>query len=173
MRQIYLTGKNVLKERNYFLTFVLIAVVFFGLFVYIPIATIPGNSLEFQLSIFSQKDYILMLLLAILVGLNFSLQIYSFNKQKEQYELVRSTGQVAVSGISGVFGSVVGTATCASCLAFFFGLIGLGTGSVLFVLKNQIYFLAGSIAVMLATLYFTVRKVNETCGSCGVKKIKR
>jgi len=151
---------------------VLIAVVFFGLFVYIPIATIPGNSLEFQLSIFSQKDYILMLLLAILVGLNFSLQIYSFNKQKEQYELVRSTGQVAVSGISGVFGSVVGTAACASCLTFLFGLIGLGTGSVFFVLNYQPYFLIGAIILLLISLYFASRKINGICERCQIDKRK-
>jgi len=170
MKQIYLAAINVLKERNYFLTFVLIAILFFGFFIYIPIVTIPGNDLGFQLSIYSQRDYILMFLLAALVGLNFSFQIYSFKKQKEQRDLFKSTGQVAASGLSGAFGAIVGTAACASCLAFFFGLIGLGAGSVIFVLNNQIYFLVGAIIAILISLYFTSRKVNGVCESCRIKK---
>jgi len=161
---------NVFKERNYFFAFVFIAIVFFALFVYIPVFTIPGNDLGFQLSIYSQRDYILMFLLAFLVGLNFSLQIYSFKKQREQQGLVKSTGRVAVSGLSGVFGAIVGTAACASCLAFFFGLIGLGAGSVIFVLNNQIYFLVGAIIALLISLYFVARKVNGICESCRIKK---
>lgn len=170
MKQIYLAAINVLKERNYFLTFALIAILFFGLFIYIPIVTIPGNDLGFQLSIYSQRDYTLMFLLASLVGLNFSLQIYSFKKQKEQRDLFKSTGQVAISGASGVFGVIVGTAACASCLAFFFGLIGLGAGSVIFVLNNQIYFLVGAIIAILISLYFVARKINGICDTCGVDK---
>jgi len=166
MKQIYLAAINVFKERNYFLAFALIAILFFGLFVFIPVVTIPGNDLRFQLSIYSQRDYILMFLLAILVGLNFSLQIYTFKKQKEQHDFFNSAGQVAVSGVSGMFGAIVGTAACASCLAFLFGLIGLGTGSVFFVLNNQTYFLVGAIALMLVSLYFTARKVNGICEKC-------
>jgi len=170
MKQIYFAAINVLKERNYFLTFALIAILFFGLFIYIPIVTIPGNDLGFQLSIYSQKDYALMFLLSALVGLNFSFQIYSFKKQKEQRDLFESTGQVAISGVSGVFGAVVGTAACASCIAFLFGLIGLGTGSVFFVLNNQSYFLVGAIIILILSLYLVSRNVNGICESCRIKK---
>jgi len=149
-------------------------IVFFGLFVFIPVMTIPGNDLRFQLSIYSQRDYTLMFLLASLVGLNFSLQVYTFKKQKEQHDLLKSTSQVAISGISGVFGAVVGTAACASCLAFFFGLIGLGAGSIIFVLNNQSYFLVGAIIALIISLYFTARKANGICDTCGLdKSIKR
>lgn len=173
MGQIYLVIINVFKERNYFLAFVLIAMVFFGLFIYIPVMTIPGNDMRFQLSIYSQKDYVLMFLLAMLVGLNFSLQIYSFKKQRKQHDLLKSTGQAAVSGISGVFGVIVGTAACVSCLAFFFGLIGLGVGSTIFVLNNQSYFLVGAIILLIISLYYTSKKVNGICNNCSIDKIKR
>jgi len=170
MKQIYFAAINVLKERNYFLTFALTAILFFGLFIYIPVATIPGNDLGFQLSIYSQKDYALMFLLSALVGLNVALQVYVFRKQKDERRLAKSTGQVAISGASGFFGAIVGTAACASCLAFFFGLIGLGTGSVFFVLNNQSYFLVGAIIAILISLYFVARKVNGICESCRIKK---
>ena len=168
MKQIYFAIENVFKERYYFLTFILIAIAFYGLFILVPVATIPGNDVKFQLSIYSQKDYILMLLLSVLVGLSVSLQVYIFKKQKEERDLVQSSGQVAVSGISGMFGAIVGTAACASCLAFFFGLIGLGAGSTLFVLNNQSYFLVGAIILLIISLYFASKKVNGICDNCNI-----
>jgi len=66
----------------------------------------------------------------------------------------------------GIFGTVVGAAACASCLASLFGLIGLGTGSVFFVLQNQIYFFLGAIIAMLISLYFAARKVKRACDKC-------
>lgn len=62
--------------------------------------------------------------------------------------------------------AIVGTAACASCLAFLFGIAGLGIGSVAFVLKYQTFFLFGSIALIVLSLYFTAGKVNKHCVSC-------
>lgn len=72
----------------------------------------------------------------------------------------------AATGISGVFGALVGTASCASCLASVFGLMGVGVGSALFVLSYQMYFLLGAIVLMSVSLYVTARKINNTCVSC-------
>jgi len=166
MKQILIAIKTIISKKWYLFSFLALVPLMFLFFVYIPVVTIPGNDLGFQLSIYSQRDYILMFLLAALVGLNFLFQIYSFKKQKEQHDFFNSAGQVAVSGVSGVFGAIVGTAACVSCLAFLFGLIGLGTGSVFFVLNNQTYFLVGAIALMLVSLYFTARKVNGICEKC-------
>jgi hypothetical protein len=104
--------------------------------------------------------------LAALVGLNVALQWYSIAQRKAQQNLPKSVAEGATLGALGVFGAVVGTSACASCLASLFGLIGLGTGSVFFVLKNQPYFLFGAIALMLlVSSYFTARKVNKVCAS--------
>ena len=94
------------------------------------------------------------------------MQAYIWKKQKERRDISQSVVQGTVSGAMGIFGTVVGTAACASCLASLFGLIGLGTGSVFFVLQNQIYFLLGAIIAMLISLYFAARKVNKVCTSC-------
>lgn len=138
---------------------------FFALFIVIPLITIPGNDLMFQLKIFRISDYFLMIFLAILVGLNLALQVYSF-KQKRARNITQSVAGGAISGVSGIFGAIVGTAACASCLASLFGLVGLGTGSLFFVLKNQQLFLFGAITFMLISLYFAARKVNKVCISC-------
>jgi len=164
--QTYLAIRTVIKKRNYALLVFIVAVPFFGLFILIPVITIPGNSFQFQLSIFRTRDYVLMAFLAVLVGLNFALQIYSFAQRKKQQKFSQPAMGGIAAGVSGVFGAIVGTAVCASCLASLFGLIGLGTGSVFFVLQNQLYFLLGAIALMFVSLYFAAKKVNRVCDFC-------
>jgi len=166
MQQIILASQKVLKNSKYQLLFAVTTVVFFCFFILIPLVTIPGNDLKFQLGIFRTRDYVLMAFLAVLVGLNLALQVYSFKQRGGTQKIPQSVMGGTVSGLSGIFGAVVGTAACASCLASLFGIIGLGTGSVFFVLKNQSYFLIGAIAVMLISLYFAARKINKICQSC-------
>lgn len=164
--QTCLAVKTVIKKPNYALLVFIAAMLFFGLFILIPVITIPGNSFQFQLSIFGTRDYVLMAFLAVLVGLNFALQIYSFAQRNKQQKFSQPEMGGIAAGVSGVFGAVVGTAACASCLASLFGLIGLGTGSVFFVLQNQSYFLIGTIVLMLVLLYFGARRVKRICDSC-------
>jgi len=164
--QTYSAIMVVIKKWNYALLVFIAAMLFFGLFILIPVITIPGNSFQFQLSIFGTRDYVLMAFLAVLVGLNFALQIYSFAQRNKQQKFSQPAMGGIAAGVSGVFGAVVGTAACASCLASLFGLIGLGTGSVFFVLQNQSYFLIGTIVLMLVLLYFGARRVKRICDSC-------
>jgi hypothetical protein len=166
MKNIYLAIRTVFGERKYFLVFILLSVIFFSLFIVIPLITIPGNDLMFQLHIFRTRDYSLMAFLAILVGTNLALQVYNWQKQRVKQKLSRAVTKGVSSGVFGIFGAVVGTAACASCLASLFSFIGLGTGSVFFVLKNQTLFLLGAIVAMLVSLYFVSRKINKMCHSC-------
>lgn len=166
LQQMHLAIKKVLRERNYFLIFAVATIIFLGFFILVPLVTIPGNNLKFQLGIFRSKDYLLMIFLAVLAGLNISLQVYSLKMGRGERKLTQSALERTSSGIFTIFGAVAGTAACASCLASLFGLIGLGTGSVFFVLKNQPYFLFGAIALMLISLFFAARKVNVICNSC-------
>lgn len=166
LQQIYNAATQVLGERKYVFSLLSFALLFFALFVFIPVATTPGNTLAFQLSIFRPQDYFLMILLALLVGLNFSMNIYVWRKSKQSANISQSAASGAAAGFGGAFAAIVGTATCASCLAFLFGIVGLGIGSVAFVLKYQTFFLLGAIALVLFSLYFTARKINKVCNSC-------
>lgn len=166
MNQTYLAISQTLKDRNSLIVFVIVALALFSLFIAMPIFTIPGNTLQFQLKTFRAQDYTLMLFLSILAGLNVALYWFSFRQRKENGVVSQAVAGGTASSIAGIFGAIVGTATCASCLAVIFGLIGLGTGSVFFVLKNQSYFLFGAIAVLLISLYFGSRKVSRICSSC-------
>lgn len=177
-QQVYNAATQVFGERRYIFILLSFALTFFALFVFIPVATTPGNTLAFQLSIFRAQDYVLMIFLALLVGLNFSMNIYVWRKQKQSVNISKSAASPVrnsisngasgtAAGFGGVFAAIVGTATCASCLAFLFGIVGLGIGSVAFVLKYQTFFILGAIALVLLSLYFTARKVNKHCASCN------
>lgn len=156
----------MLKERSYILAFFLFSFAALFLFVLIPVLSIPGNDLVFQLSIFRWQDYLLMLILAFLVGLNFSMNLYWQRKQKKLAGISKPTASGATVGISGAFAAIVGTATCASCLASLFAFFGLGMGSVAFVLQYQTFFLLGTITLMAISLDFTARKVLRICNLC-------
>lgn len=166
-QQIYSAISKALKDRGSFLVCATSSIISLAIFIALPIVTVPGNTLFYQLKIFRAQDYFLMLSLSVLIGLNFALQVYGMKQRKLRAVGVSQTvARGMMSGIIGMFGAMVGTATCASCLAFLFGLIGLGTGSVFFVLKHQIYFLGGSVLAMLISLYFAARKVNKICNAC-------
>ena len=165
-QQIYSVAKQVLRERKYFLALLIFALFFFALFIFIPVAAIPGNSFAFQLSIFRAQDYFLMIFLALLVGLNFSMNIYAWRERRQAADISKSAVSSSAAGFGGAFAAIVGTATCASCLASLFGIVGLGIGSVAFVLKYQTFFLLGAIALVILSLYFTARKIDKICDSC-------
>lgn len=167
IKLIYSAAIKVFAERIYLLLALLMTAFFFGVFIFIPLVTIPGNDLRFQLSIYTRENYVLMSFLAVLVGATFAMQIYAAKKQRMlRKSLPPALHSAALSGASGIFGSIVGTASCSLCLTSLFGFIGFGTGSILFVLQNQIYFLLGAIIAMLVSLYFTARKVVKICQKC-------
>ncbi len=166
MEQIYSVILVTFRYRKSLFVFIIAATIFFTLFIAIPVWTTPANTLSFQLNIFRTQDYVLMIFLAILTGFTMALQVYSYKLKKAKQVLSQSVLQSTASGGLGIFGSIIGTATCASCLATLFGLIGLGTGSVFFVLKNQTLFLLGAVITMFFSLYFSARKINKLCNSC-------
>lgn len=164
--QVWLATRQVLKTRNYFLIFIVSSALLFISLVIFPLFTIPGNTLAFQLKIFTIRNYLLMVFLSLLAGLNIALSWHGFAQQKKVSDASQAVAGGAVSAVAGVFGAVVATASCLGCLVALLGFVGLGVGSALFILKNQSYFLLGAIALMLISLYFSTRKVSGVCDSC-------
>ena len=161
---------SILKKRNYSLLFIGITILFFGISILIPVYTATNNNLTFQLKTYSGQDFILMAFLAGLIGLTFSLQIYAYKKRS--CTSLQSISQGATTGISGVFAAIVGTASCTSCLLPLFTIIGVGSDSVFFIFKNNIYFVLGIIILMFIFLYFTVKKIEKTQNPTKKKVIK-
>ncbi len=150
--------RRTLHSKNYLLIFLLIAFIFFSIFVLIPVFSIPGNSLSFQLEIFTFWNYVLMFSLAITISLMISMQIYAYKTKKS---VRRGVGRGAVGGFSSIMAGLFGTASCASCVAAIFGFLGLGT--VFFLIEYQWYIVGISLALVLLSIYLTSLSIERGC----------
>ncbi len=154
------SSKRTLHDKNYFLTFLIITLMFLSAFVLLPVLSIPGNSLSFQLGIFTFWNYVLMILLSGLIGLMISMQIYVYKIKKS----VRGVGRGVVGGFSSIAAGLFGTASCASCVAAIFGFLGAGT--VLFLIEKQWYIVGISLALVLLSIYLTSLNIEKNCETC-------
>lgn len=156
--------KAVLTAKNYLIIFLVLLPVVFLVFILIPVVAIPGNDFAFQLSIFTVKDYVLLSVLAPLVSLIITMQIFVFRRNRNIRENLKSAGLGAAGSYSGVIATVFATASCSSCVAVLLGF--LGTGVVFFAVENRWLFVSLAIGLMLASLYFSAKKINKVCTSC-------
>ena len=156
--------KLIFADRKYFLGFLLVAFAMFWLLLYIPIKTIPGNDLAFQISILTPKDWFLFIILPTLTALSVVMNIYILRNKKSIQDGASMAGQGSTGFLSGVIASVFGTATCASCVASIFGF--LGAGGVFFLLQYRTYVTLAAIILLLISLYFTSKRVLNACEEC-------
>lgn len=158
-RITYQTIQRMLKERKHRVLIGVLAAGMFFLFLLIPVLLIPGNSLTFQLTIFTIKDYVLLSVLALLAALNMNLQIYAYRQAK----MKAGKGTAATSG-SAFLAALFGTASCAGCLTTLLGFLGVGT--VLVLLKYRWLIVSITITIMLLSMYFTTQKIEGGCKNC-------
>jgi hypothetical protein len=164
MKNILVATKKVLREKLYLSLFILLSPIIFFIFLLFPVVTIPGNNFSFQISIFTPKDFAFLSVLALLVSLIITMQIFIFRKNKNIKENLRSAGVSVVGAYSGIIATVFATASCSSCLAALFWF--LGTGVVFFVIENRWFFVWLAIGLILVSIYFTAQKINKTCNLC-------
>ena len=152
-------SKQVLSRRNYLILFIALIFIILAVFISIPVFLIPANSLLFQLTVLTIKDYVLLTILAVLTSLLIVMEIFSYKQAK-----LCSSGRTSVSGGSAIIATLFGTASCASCLSAVFGFLGIGT--VFFLVEYQWFIVGIAILIMLVSLYFTSLKLNGVCDSC-------
>jgi len=152
-------SRQVLSRRNYFIAFITLIFIILAVFISIPVFLIPANTLLFQLTVFTIKDYILLTILSVLTSLIIVMQVFSYKQAK-----IYSSGKTAIGGGSAVVAALFGTASCSACLAAVFGFLGIGT--VLFLVEYQWFIVGIAILIVLVSLYFTSLKLNEVCTSC-------
>lgn len=170
---IFLASKIVFSQcRTCRLWFLLSLVLALLLFVLFPVWSVPGNNIAFQLSLFTFGDWVLFSILALLIALLFTMQIFIFKRTKNRQAKVREVKNVAggvLGACAGILGGVFGTAACSWCVAAVFGF--LGTGAVLFIAENQFWATVVAISIMLVSLYFASRSVIRGCKHCEAGKI--
>lgn len=166
---IYLLAvKQVLSIKSYLIGLVFLAPAIFWLLLYIPVRTIPGNDFAFQLSILIARDRVLLTTLSVLTALSIVMNIFILRNKPTTQNSFSTAGQGGTGLLSGVIGSVFGTASCASCVASIFSFLGMG--GVLFLLQYRTWITTTSIVLILISLYFTSRKVLGICESCRVRR---
>ena len=158
---IYTASKTVLGENNFKLWFVILTLIFVFAYIFIPVWLTPGNTLAFQMSLFKTKDYVLFFILSTVTALLLLMQVFLFQSKKHRTKAV-SQGGVGI--FSALFGGLLATAACSSCIAAILGF--LGAGSIFFVLENQPYIVLGAIVLVVASLYFSARRVLGYCSEC-------
>lgn len=168
MKDILNATKTVFSKRGYLVTLFVLAILSFFLFIFLQVWTIPGNTLLLQFSVLSFLNYLLIITLSIFVGLFITIQAFIFRNAYSAQTKLASVGTGGAAGYLGVFAAVLGTATCATCLIALFGFLGFG--GIVFLLQNQSYVVGLSIIILLASLYFSSRKVNGLCESCRAYK---
>ena len=161
-RTIFIATKKTLAHKNYIALFSFVFVLMLVLFTYIPIWTVPGNSIAIQLDIFKPLDYLTILFLSGLYALFVAMQTYLMRQKKSGGGITTSLG----GGASTLFAGIAGTAFCVSCLAPLFALFGIGFGGVIFVLEYRFYFVIGIVVLMLIAIYFTAKKIMRMCENC-------
>lgn len=159
--------RSVLGDRRYFALFSIFAVVMFSLLFMIQVKTIPGNDIAFQARIFKAKDYALFVTLALLSALILTMQVKIWRDGRMMKKSAAGSAATGSVGLfSGILSSIFGTATCGMCVSALFGFLGAGT--VISLVENRIYVVAGSIGLMLLSLHFSSKRLANTCESCRV-----
>lgn len=172
MKQVIIANKTVFSNKMYLLGFLALTPLIFYLFVLIPVKTIPFNTLQFQLSIFTGRDYALTILFSILLSIFLIMQVFVIRNRTSSKTVLSSITTGGVGGYIAAVGAIFGTAACASCL---FAILGfLGASTVFTLLSYQWYVVSGAILVLLVSIYFLSKKVNGICESCRIdeRKIK-
>ena len=140
--------------------------VLFGFMFYLPVKTIPSNSISLQAKIFGYKDYLFLGIASFLSSLIITMQVRIFRQRREVKVLAGNTALGSAGLFSGVVSSVFGTASCGLCVAALFGF--LGGNSVIFLANNRIYVVLVSITLLSTSLYFSSKRLNNSCDICKV-----
>lgn len=150
------------KKTSYVFLLSALFLIFLALFTLIPVWAVSGNTLATQLSIFTARDYVVLVLLSSLSSLFITMQIFVMRHRKR----AEGIGVTTAGGLGALFAGIAGTAFCAACLAPLFALVGIGFGGVVFVLEYRWYFVVAITLLLLFAIYLTAGKITRVCISC-------
>lgn len=158
--------RKVLDSKNYILVFLFFSIVMIFIYIFIPVFVVPGNDLKFFLQITPLWGFLIFILLAISVGLLFTMQIYVF-KNLRKISIGGTTGG-AVTGFSSIISGIFSSATCASCVSALFSFL-LPTTFILKTLNYRWYISSGGFLLVLISLFLASKRINNECKSCKIK----
>jgi hypothetical protein len=132
-------------------------------FIWVPVATTPGNDFAFYFRITPWWNYVFLLLFAAGFGFMLPMQVYLLRqKAPPAKEKAKGLAPVVSSALAGIYA----TAACAGCVTTVFSFFGFG--GVLFLLEYRLPLLAVSLALLAASVYYTARQIAGHCPECAV-----
>lgn len=154
--------KTIIKDWNYRILLFILWLVLFGLMFYLPVKTVPGNTIVLQAVIFGFKDYLFLAVASFLSALIITIQVKIFRQRRSA--IASNTALGSAGFLSGVVSSVFATATCSLCVGALFGF--LGANSVIFLINNKTYVVIGSLTLLGLSIFLSIKKQNERCQIC-------
>ncbi len=161
LMQVPKAANAVLSEKKSFLAFLLLSVAIFWIVILTPGQIVSSDIVSQG---FTVGDLIFLGAVSILTSLVITMQFFSFKLTGKA-----GAGQSALSGagfVSALSAAIFSSASCGLCVAAVFSF--LGAGGVIFLVDNRVYVVAGSVVLLLISLYFSSKKVNNDCETCHV-----
>ncbi len=126
--------------------------------VLIPTILIPGNTIDYQISLFTWDNILLTILFSILFGISMGLHSYASHIRKLRKSAV---GERVGTGFFSITGTLFASKMCPMCLSAIFSFVGLGASAVFFVLSFRFPILIASILLVLVSIYFAGKRIKN------------
>ena len=140
-----------------------LAVLFYLLYIAVPVFGIPGNDFGFFLSS-TPANYLLMTaILSIAVSIVFTMQIYAW---KNNMHRITHSGAGIAGFVSGSVSVLFAGATCASCMSAVFSFLGFA--GVVFLIEHRIEVTVLTYIILAGAFYLTSQRISDKCGSCSI-----
>lgn len=151
---------SVFKKPAYALLAIGSALVFFGMYLIVPVLLVPGNSLSFELALISPGNFLLLATLALMTGMLAAFELFSLRRSRAHG--LRSAGRQSAGFVASITGGVLAAASCGCGVGILLGVVGLG-GGTLFATQNQMPIVVALLGIVFIGLYFSARRVAGIC----------
>ena len=164
MRAIFHSMRLMIKSKKHLAIVIFSTIFMFFLAVLIPAITIPSNTLEYQLSLFTWDSVLLTIIFSLLFGISMGMHSYASKMSKLRKGAV--VGERAGTGFFSFIGTLFAGKLCPMCLSAIFGFLGLGASAVFFVLSFTVPILFASMLLILISIYFAGKRIANACENC-------
>jgi uncharacterized integral membrane protein len=139
----------------------ILSLLLFIVLIEIPVLTTPGNDFLFQIHILPPLMLALLIIISILNGLLFTMQIYIHKRVTERKKAGLAAG--AGSTLLSVISATVACSACYSAVVAAFGL-----GAVTFVGTYRIPITLFALAVSVFAITQAAKRINNNCEVCEI-----
>ncbi|HQU07621.1 MAG TPA: hypothetical protein PK539_00985 [Candidatus Paceibacterota bacterium] len=165
VRTLLRAGRDVFGRPAYFGIAVVGALIFFGLYLFVPVWLVPSNTVTFELLNITPLQYGLLSLLALMTGMLVSFEVFAFRSTRTQK--LRAAGEGGVGLVASLFGGIIAAASCGCGIGILLGVVGFG-GGALFVAENQTSIVLVMLGVVAIGVYFSATRAAGLCATCRV-----